>query len=190
MRRDALRTALAGDLSLLKELRPDRRRRRRRGVGFSPGRNQLAVGRGRKPRIGQHRKRLERMRNGQYGVCEGCSCSIPMARLNALPYATLCIECQRESERSGRGSSADSDWGRVLDQQRRCRRLDQRHRNRRLSRPKSGRRPRVYWPPYRQRHDALARSTIQLHRPLSHRSQRWSNWPVHRRFTGARLCGA
>ena len=38
-----------------------------------------------------------------------------MARLNALPYATLCIECQREAERFGKGSSADADWGRVLD---------------------------------------------------------------------------
>ena len=58
---------------------------------------------------------LERMRDGQYGVCEGCSCSIPMARLNALPYATLCIECQRESERFGKGAGGDADWGRVLD---------------------------------------------------------------------------
>jgi DnaK suppressor protein len=38
-----------------------------------------------------------------------------MARLNALPYATLCIECQRESERFGKGAGGDSDWGRVLD---------------------------------------------------------------------------
>ena len=55
------------------------------------------------------------MRDGQYGVCEGCSCSIPMARLNALPYATLCINCQRESERFGKGAGGDADWGRVLD---------------------------------------------------------------------------
>jgi DnaK suppressor protein len=38
-----------------------------------------------------------------------------MARLNALPYATLCIECQRETERYGRGAGNDADWGRVLD---------------------------------------------------------------------------
>jgi DnaK suppressor protein len=58
---------------------------------------------------------LQRMRDGQYGVCEGCSTSIPMARLNALPYATLCINCQREQEQYGRGGSGDADWGRVLD---------------------------------------------------------------------------
>jgi len=31
-----------------------------------------------------------------------------MARLNALPYATMCIECQREVERTGIGP-ADRD---------------------------------------------------------------------------------
>ena len=33
----------------------------------------------------------------------------------ALPYATLCIECQREAERYGKSNSSDADWGRVLD---------------------------------------------------------------------------
>jgi DnaK suppressor protein len=42
---------------------------------------------------------LERMREGQYGVCEGCGQAIPTARLYALPYATYCITCQREAER-------------------------------------------------------------------------------------------
>ena len=44
---------------------------------------------------------LERMRLGQYGICEGCSKKISMARLDALPYATMCIDCQRDSERDG-----------------------------------------------------------------------------------------
>jgi DnaK suppressor protein len=40
-----------------------------------------------------------------------------MARLNALPYATYCIKCQREAERQGAGSgtSTDVDWSRLLD---------------------------------------------------------------------------
>ena len=41
------------------------------------------------------------MRVGKYGSCEVCNGKIPMARLNALPYATMCIECQRDLERSG-----------------------------------------------------------------------------------------
>jgi len=58
---------------------------------------------------------LERMRGGQYGSCEGCGCNIPMARLNALPYATSCIKCQREAEREGAPGRADVDWSRLLD---------------------------------------------------------------------------
>jgi DnaK suppressor protein len=41
------------------------------------------------------------MRDGKYGSCEVCGGKIPLARLNALPYATMCIECQRDLERSG-----------------------------------------------------------------------------------------
>jgi DnaK suppressor protein len=36
--------------------------------------------------------------------------------LNALPYATFCIKCQREAERQGSSAgSADVDWSRLLD---------------------------------------------------------------------------
>ena len=38
-----------------------------------------------------------------------------LARLNALPYATYCIACQREAERQGGSASSDVDWGRLLD---------------------------------------------------------------------------
>ena len=30
--------------------------------------------------------------------CKSCAGKIPVGRLNALPYSTLCIECQREME--------------------------------------------------------------------------------------------
>jgi DnaK suppressor protein len=55
------------------------------------------------------------MRTGQYGICEMCNTRIPMARLNALPYATLCINCQREAERRGTSASHDADWGRLQE---------------------------------------------------------------------------
>ena len=58
---------------------------------------------------------LERIHAGKYGVCEGCGRKIPMARLNALPYAIYCIKCQREAERQGATSPADVDWSRLLD---------------------------------------------------------------------------
>jgi DnaK suppressor protein len=101
-RRDALRSALAGDLSLLKELRSE-----------SPGdlvdaaydsaqdeiSSQLAEVESRE--LASIENALDRMRAGQYGVCEVCNGKIPLARLNALPYATMCIACQRELERTG-----------------------------------------------------------------------------------------
>lgn len=51
---------------------------------------------------------LERMSTGEYGVCDECCRSIPLARLQAVPYATLCINCQREQERAGHDSVS---WG-------------------------------------------------------------------------------
>jgi DnaK suppressor protein len=41
---------------------------------------------------------LERMREGRYGKCEDCAKQIPARRLQALPYATACIRCQRRQE--------------------------------------------------------------------------------------------
>src|SRR3954469_17612216 len=42
---------------------------------------------------------LTRLKQGTYGLCEACQGKIPVGRLNALPYTTLCIDCQREMER-------------------------------------------------------------------------------------------
>ena len=36
---------------------------------------------------------LSRIDSGDYGICESCGSSIPLARLEALPYATLCVDC-------------------------------------------------------------------------------------------------
>ena len=36
---------------------------------------------------------LVRMRQGEYGVCDHCGTEIPKARLDALPWARLCIHC-------------------------------------------------------------------------------------------------
>ncbi len=38
---------------------------------------------------------LERIERGEYGQCESCGKDIPTARLDALPYATLCVDCAR-----------------------------------------------------------------------------------------------
>lgn len=36
---------------------------------------------------------LARIEAGEYGICESCGNDIPVARLDALPYATFCVNC-------------------------------------------------------------------------------------------------
>jgi RNA polymerase-binding protein DksA len=42
---------------------------------------------------------LRLARNGTYGTCESCGERIDPARLEILPEATLCLNCQRQKER-------------------------------------------------------------------------------------------
>jgi DnaK suppressor protein len=42
---------------------------------------------------------LERIEAGTYGICAKCGKQIAEERLDARPWATLCIDCQRERER-------------------------------------------------------------------------------------------
>ena len=41
---------------------------------------------------------LERLEAGTYGACSNCSRPIAEERLEAMPWASLCIDCQRELE--------------------------------------------------------------------------------------------
>ncbi len=52
--------------------------------------------------LGQIEHALDRIARGAYGRCESCGGKIPAARLNALPYTSRCIDCQRNIERAGR----------------------------------------------------------------------------------------
>ncbi|HEV7732532.1 MAG TPA: TraR/DksA family transcriptional regulator [Candidatus Binatia bacterium] len=42
---------------------------------------------------------LSRVDDGTYGVCESCESEIAEARLVALPFTRLCVNCQGERER-------------------------------------------------------------------------------------------
>lgn len=42
---------------------------------------------------------LEKIDRGTYGRCDACSKLIKKARLRALPFATLCLDCQDRLER-------------------------------------------------------------------------------------------
>ncbi len=43
---------------------------------------------------------LGRIDDGTYGTCTRCGTTISEERLEAMPYATLCIDCKRREERS------------------------------------------------------------------------------------------
>ncbi len=116
MRRDAMRRALAGDLSLLMQLREQS------GSDVVDAAldaaqdeisSQLAEVESRE--LGSIENALDRIKKGNYGKCEHCDKSIPMARLNALPYATMCIECQQAAEDGTLEDRHNEDWSRVVD---------------------------------------------------------------------------
>src|SRR5438445_2675710 len=116
-RRQALRKALAGELADLRNFKTDT------GdsvdVAFDSGNEEIAtqLAELEARELNQIERALARMKQGIYGVCEHCQGKIPVSRLNALPYSTTCIECQREMEHfpgwgSGRGGP---DWEKVYD---------------------------------------------------------------------------
>jgi len=45
---------------------------------------------------------LTRIKQGKYGLCIKCGKRIPQDRLQAIPYALMCIECKSEEERRNR----------------------------------------------------------------------------------------
>lgn len=64
------------------------------------GREQdLALARDLKDVLAQVEEALDRIEAGTYGTCESCEKEIPAARLKALPYATLCVDCKRAEVR-------------------------------------------------------------------------------------------
>src|SRR2546426_12834660 len=99
-RRDALRRALAGDISMLRAPHEE-------AVGDeidaaiateqSELRSQMASFESRE--LAQIESALDRIRQGRYGRCDTCDKAIAPTRLKALPYATECINCARTGER-------------------------------------------------------------------------------------------
>jgi DnaK suppressor protein len=49
---------------------------------------------------------LGQLEQGDYGVCANCDEEIPLARLQAIPFATYCVECQ---EKLNRGTIGQAD---------------------------------------------------------------------------------
>ena len=45
---------------------------------------------------------LTRIKQGKYGICIKCDKRIPQKRLEAIPYALMCIDCKSDEERRNR----------------------------------------------------------------------------------------
>jgi len=113
-RRDALRRALAGDMSML-------RTQNEESVGDEIDaaiateqaelRSQMASFESRE--LAQIEAALDKIKQGRYGRCESCEKPIAPMRLKALPYATECINCARNGERRGAEPGRHSPINRV-----------------------------------------------------------------------------
>lgn len=57
----------------------------------------------------QVEKALQRIESGRYGTCERCGRTIDSERLDAVPYATLCITCQTEVDEPAAESPRRTD---------------------------------------------------------------------------------
>ena len=51
--------------------------------------------------LGEVQQALERIENGTYGMCTNCGQPIPEKRLEAIPWASLCVTCEKERETRG-----------------------------------------------------------------------------------------
>jgi DnaK suppressor protein len=49
-------------------------------------------------RVREIRAALDRLGEGAFGTCERCEKPIGQKRLDAVPWATLCVSCQSEAE--------------------------------------------------------------------------------------------
>lgn len=115
-RRTALRRNLANELSGL-----------RQGAGIDIGdaadvaaddefnllSSQLAESESRE--LAKVEEALARIDEGRFGLCDGCNEKIPLPRLQALPYATRCVRCQRETERNQPQTLGARDWSVLRD---------------------------------------------------------------------------
>lgn len=115
-RRDALRKALIGDLSLLRELH-----QQKTGDPLDAAadtvqdelNSQLVEVEARE--LAAIEEAIAKFDSGKFGDCEECGKPIPLNRLKALPYANECIECKRREEMSLELEGSATPWNRIFD---------------------------------------------------------------------------
>ncbi|TWU01986.1 TraR/DksA family transcriptional regulator [Neorhodopirellula pilleata] len=115
-RRDALRKALVGDLSLLRELH-----QQKTGDPLDAAadtvqdelNSQLVEVEARE--LAAIEEAIAKFDSGNFGDCEECGKPIPLNRLKALPYANECIECKRREEMDLELEGSAPPWNRIFD---------------------------------------------------------------------------
>src|SRR5271154_2739965 len=121
-RRDELRKRLGGDLNDLSNSHKGEATGDSADLAFDSGSEEVAsqLAELESREVSQIERALGKLKQGTYGLCEGCSSRIPVARLNTLPFITTCIECQREMEVYGSwgGRRSVGDWDKVSDSER------------------------------------------------------------------------
>jgi DnaK suppressor protein len=117
-RRAALRKALAGELADLRKTKTESGGDTA-DVAFDAGSDEISTQllELEARELSQIERALARMKQGTYGLCEHCQGKIPVSRLNALPYSTTCINCQREMETypGMAGGVGGKEWEKVFD---------------------------------------------------------------------------
>ncbi len=64
----------------------------------------------------QIERAIKLLRKGRFGSCEACGAAIPVARLKALPYTTVCIECRQRQETTGESADEETEhWETVFE---------------------------------------------------------------------------
>src|SRR6056297_1121552 len=114
-RRDALRRALDGDLSLLQDLHGQKT-----GDPLDAAadtiqdelNSQLVEVEARE--LHAIEEAIRRLEQGGYGDCDACGKPIPITRLRAVPYAVDCIGCRRRAEEVN-NDVGEVQWNRVFD---------------------------------------------------------------------------
>lgn len=118
-RRDELRRRLGGELNELRRFQGNQKTGDSADLAFDSGSeevtSQLAELESRE--LSQIERAIQRLKQGTYGLCESCQKKIPIARLNALPFSTTCVQCQREIEMYGGfgGRRGAGNWANVAD---------------------------------------------------------------------------
>jgi len=117
-RRGELHKKLTEDLSNLRNLQDGDSTGDSADVAFDSGSEEMAsqLAELDSRELSQIERALARLKQGTYGLCEACQHKIPVGRLNALPYSTLCIECQREMEKyPDWAGERGGNWEKVYD---------------------------------------------------------------------------